>query len=1044
MRKAITLLCLLIGIGWASAQTKVSGTVISADDGQPVIGATVLVKGTSTGTITDANGKYSINLPANAKTLIFSYVGMTTVEQEAKSGMKIVLQSDSKQMSEVVVTALGISKEKKSLGYAVQDVKGDKINDAQTGNVLSALSGKVAGVNITSAAGAAGAASFVNIRGQNSIIGNNQPLFVVDGVPIDNSMEYSGNPDNLSNNLLEGVNYSNRAIDINPDDIETISVLKGGAATALYGMKAANGVVLISTKKGKNTEGKIQVSLSSSVGLDDVNKLPKMQYQYAQGTGGVYKTSTPYSWGPKISSSNSQASNAYNNADTFFLTGITLNNNLTLSGGSKTNDFLVAIGNMKQDGIIPNNTFKKTSIKLSGDTKLGDKIIVSGSFNYINSGGTRMQQGSNLSGVMLGLLRCSPSFDISNGHGSNGYKYADAYEYLEDGSQRTYYAAYDNPYWTVNKNKFKDDVDRVLGNLSASYKPLKELTFTYKIGTDFYSDKRDGHIAINSNAYSTGQIQLDNHFKRIINSDLTANFSKEIAKDLSASVTLGQNMYQNYYRQVYSEGDGLSVPDFYNISNASSFIDREYTSEYRTAALYADVQLAYRNMLYLGLTGRNEWSTTLPKSNNSFFYPSTSLGFIFTELPQLKGNKILTYGKIRASYAQIANQPEPYYTSNTFSSAIVSDGWASGISSPFGGNSGYFATNTLAAQNLKPERLISREIGLELKFFNNRISIDASYYNNQNKDLLLPVPLTGSSGYNAIYMNAATMENKGVEIMASVIPVKNRNFSWTLTGNFSMNKNKVLSLADGVSDIFLGGFTGIEVRVVKGQPYGSIYSTSFLKDSNGNLVINDDKTSAGYGYPIKDDNMKSLGSVAPKWTLGITNEFSYKGASLSFLVDIKKGGLMWNGTKSRTVGFGTSDVTLSRGQSVVFAGVKGHYDSDGNLVTSGTNNISTTYSEYYFKNIGGGSNPAQEQFVEKTDWVRLREVSLSYQLGQILKPAFLRQLKVYATGRNLLLWTPYTGIDPETNLMGASNAQGLDYFNMPNTRSIVFGVKYDF
>jgi TonB-linked SusC/RagA family outer membrane protein len=1070
MKKLFLLIVLFVFVSGYTllAQTKViSGTVTSATAGEgPIPGVTIVVKGTTIGSISDVNGKYSIAVPNSATTLVFSYIGMKSLDVaiSGRSTIDAVLESDLIGLNEVVVTALGIPKEKKSLGYAVQDVSGDKINNAETGNVLSAITSKVAGVNITSSAGAAGASSFITVRGQNSITGNNQPLFVVDGVPIDNSMDYSGNPDDGGNNLLNGVAYSNRAIDLNPDDVETVSVLKGGAATALYGLRAGNGVILITTKKGGGADGKMAVSFSSSIGFDKVNKMPEMQNMYAQGSNGAYNTTTTSSFGPKFSdmrydgatdyprdkngrlvlataptAQQNLLANAYEND--FFQTGLTINNNLSLSGGNKDANFYLSIGNSTVKGIVPRNTFGKTSIKLSGETKLGSKVKISGSANYIRSGGDRMQQGSNTSGVMLGLLRQTPSFDMNNGHGSDGYKFPDSYMYA-DGTPRAY-ASYDNPNWTVNKNVFSDQVDRILSYVSMVYYPIANMTVNYKLGNDLYIDRRNGHTALLSANHPDGQQEEDHHFNNDINSDLTINYTKELFTDFSTNITVGQNMYQSSYQQLYTQGSGFVVPDFYQMSNTSSQIVRESISKYRTAALYADVQFSYKSMLYLGLTGRNEWSTTLPEANNSFFFPSASLGFIFTELPILKGNKILSFGKLRASYAEIANHATPYNTENVYTLGSVSDGWATGDSFPFNGVAGFKLSNVLANPTITPERLLSRELGLELKLLNNRIGFDVTYYNNQNKDLLISVPVTGSTGFNAKYMNAATMENKGIEIMANVVPVMTHDFNWSLTLNFTKNKNKVLSLAPGVDNITLSGFTGSTINVVAGEAYGSMFSTSFYKDDQGRVIIND-AAGAGYGFPIKDNTMRSLGGVAPNWTMGITNELSYKGIGLSFLLDIKNGGIMWNGTSSRMIGFGTAKVTENRNQSVVFDGVKGHI-TNGVLVTSGVaNDISATYSQYYYSTIAGGASPAEEQFVQKTDWTRLREVTLSYSFGNLLKKTFVKQLKVYATGRNLWLKTPYTGIDPETSLAGASNAQGMDYFNMPNTKSYVFGVKLDF
>ncbi len=1067
---ALLLVFFAIGLQVLMAQTKeISGTVTSADDGGAIPGVSVSVKGTTIGTVTNMDGVFQLKVPQDAKSLTFTFVGMASQEvaigNQSKINVKMV--SENISVDEVVVTALGISKQKKSLGYAVQDVSGDKINNSKTGNVLTSLSGRVAGVNITSSAGAAGASTFVNIRGQNSITGNNQPLFVVDGVPIDNSMNSSGNPDDGINNLTNGVAYSNRAIDLNPDDIETISVLKGGAATALYGLRAGNGVVMITTKKGGGTDGKMAISFSSSFALDKVNKLPERQMMYAQGLNGAYSTTTPNSFGPKLSDMRYDGAtdyprdrngrlvlataptakanllaNAYDNAANFFQTGLTLNNNVSLSGGNKDSNFFISVGNSSTKGIVPRNEFAKTSLKLTGETKLGSKVKVSASANYIRSGGDRIQQGSNTSGVMLGLLRNTPSFDINNGHGKDGYKFEDSYMYA-DGTPRRY-AGYDNPNWTVNKNILTDRVDRLISFASVVYTPLSNLTVTYRLGDDLYFDRRKGHTALMSANIPDGQQEEDHHYNNDINSDLTINYTKELFSDFTTNITVGQNMFQSYYQQLYTQGNGFVVPDFYHMSNTSSQIVRESVSEYRTAALYADVQFSYKSMLYLGFTGRNEWSTTLPESNNSFFFPSASLGFIFSELSALKGNRILSFGKIRASYAEIANHATPYNTQNTFTSAGISDGWASGGSFPFNGVAGFAPSNGLANPTIKPESLLSRELGLELKFLNNRINFDFTYYNNQNRDLLISVPITGSTGFNGQYMNAATMENIGVEIMANFIPVKTNDFNWGLTVNFTKNKNTVLSLAPGVTDIGLGGFTGSTINVVAGEAYGSMFSTGFYKDDQGRLIINDNPASAGYGYPIKDETMKSLGQISPNWVMGINNDITYKGLNLSFLFEIKDGGIMWNGTKSRMIGFGTAKVTENRGENVTFDGVKGHI-TNGEIVTSGVkNDIQKTYSQYYYQNIGGGASPAQEQNVEKTNWVRLREVTLSYELGKLVKNTFIKQLKVYATGRNLWLSTPYTGIDPETSLFGASNTQGLDYFNMPNTKSYVFGVKLDF
>jgi len=498
-------------------------------------------------------------------------------------------------------------------------------------------------------------------------------------------------------------------------------------------MRAGNGAIIITTKKGKDTGGKLSVSVASSFALDQVNKLPELQMMYAQGNNGVYGTTTPSSWGPKISDLRFDGATdywrdkngrlvlatspsarqdlpavAYDNAGDFFQNGTTFNNNVSVSGGNKDANFFLSFGNTSSKGIIPRNTFSKTSVKLIGETALGKKLRISASANYIRSGGDRVQQGSNTSGVMLGLLRCTPTFDNSNGHGKDGYKYEDAY-IIQDGSgSPRRYAGYDNPYWTVNKNPLTDQVDRLISYVQVVYNPLTNMTLTYRIGDDVYFDKRKGHTALMSANVPDGQQEEDFHYSNNLNSDLTLNYNKELFEGFFTSITVGQNMFMSHTQQMYTQGNGFVIPDFYHMSNTSSQLVRENTEKYRTAALFADIQFSFRNMVYIGFTGRNEWSTTLPEDDNSFFFPSVSLGFIFSELPGLKDKDVLSYGKLRASFAKIANHATPYNIVNTYTIATITDGWGTGDSFPFNGVAGFIPTNTLTNPTIQPEVLISR------------------------------------------------------------------------------------------------------------------------------------------------------------------------------------------------------------------------------------------------------------------------------------------------------------------------------------------------
>lgn len=1078
MRKFTLLLALLFCMGLVvNAQKTITGTVTSSEDGMTLPGVSVVVKGTTLGTITDIDGKYSIDVPEDAAILVFTYVGMVTEEMEigANASIDVAMVPDIMGLDEVVVTAIGIPREKKALGYSVQDVSGADIAQSGNANIVNSIGAKVSGVQVTSSSGAAGGSSYIVIRGQASITRDNQPLFVIDGVPIDNSQRYSGNPDDGRNNLNEGVAYSNRAIDINPEDIESMSILKGGAATALYGLRAANGAVIITTKKGSATAGKrLNVNYSASYSFEQVNKLPELQSKYGQGYGGVWygpETAMSLSWGPlldtmawdgtdykwdrngQLVSQNDPTAvknvEAYDNLGTFFRTGHTFSQNVNVSGGSENATFYMSLGNTKTDGIIPNNTFKKTNFKISGQAQLNEKLSINGSINYANSGGDRIQQGSNLSGVMLGLLRTTPSFDNSNGHDDKPWDQEDAYQF-EDGTQRSYRggAVYDNPYWTVNNNPFKDDVDRYFGNIGFNYMANDWLSFTYRLGSDMYNDRRDYAFAIGSNNWPDGQVVQDNHFTRDINSDLLMNIKRDLTTDLKANISLGHNIYEHVYQQIYIQGDQLSIPEFYHISNASNFTEREYFEKKRTAAFFGDLGFSFRDMLFVNATGRQEWSTTLPEDDNAFFYWSFSTGFIFTELPALKDNPILSFGKLRGSFAMIANDATVYSTKDVFIIPAYGDGWTTGVSFPIAGTPGSTYNDGAPNPTIQPEKLKNYEFGADLKFLNNKIGLDIAYYNNQNEELLLNAPASGSSGYLSFYKNAAKMEDSGIEALVYLTPVQTNDFSWDIIVNFTKRENKVIELAEGVENITLGGFTDPGVRVVAGEPYGNIYGSSWLRDDNDNIIIIDDPNAWNYGYPEYSAEERVLGNIQPKWTAGITNTFKFKDLSLSFLIDIKNGGEMWNGTRGALYYFGMHKDTESRDtETKVFDGIKGHWDADGNLVVSGEqNDIEVNLDQgWYIDGEGSGFTGPSEPYVEETSWVRLKELTLSYDLTSALQNTFLRNgVSVYFTGRNLWLSTDYQGVDPETSLYGAHNAQGIDYFNMPNTKSFLFGVRVSF
>jgi TonB-linked SusC/RagA family outer membrane protein len=898
-----------------------------------------------------------------------------------------------------------------------------------------------------------------------------------------------------------------------------MTVLKGGAATALYGLRASNGVILITTKKGANNT-KMKVDFHSSVTFDKISQTQARQNKYAQGSSEGYVAylewangqkynhvaspadGQPYrnvSWGARIDTCSyttdptwvAPDANKYNylnmadylakwNANgrivskndpkangkpvqvydpyEFFQTGTTFNNSLSISGGGETTNYFVSLSNQEQKGIVPNNSFGKTTFKLSGESKLTKRLTSSASMTFMNNAGDRIQQGSNISGVMLGLVRTPPTFNNAAGY------------IFPDGRQRTYRGGggYDNPYWTANENIYKDNVNRLIGNLAFLYDATSWLSFSYRIGTDWYTRGSKNYFAKYSNAYPAGYVSVYRDLNQDINSDLIMSVKKSLGQSLFLSVSVGNNIYRSFGNSASGTANGIDIPGFYNLRNSSSVTPSESTYEKRTAAFFGDLGISYKDMIFLSGTGREEWSTTMPANANHFFYPSVSFGFIFTELPFLKGNKVMSFGKLRASYAIVANDAGAYNTTTYYSKAGSGDGWTNGVTFPFLGKSGFTLNGGMGNNLLKPEQMKSFEVGTELRFFMNRISLDFAYFNNQNRDLLLSVPIAPSTGYSSKYTNAGTMKTTGIDLLLNATIVKSSSFTWDISVNFSNPKSVVTALAPGVESIFLGGFTDPQIRAVAGQPYRSIYGVKKLRDpASGQLIINDDASlddpnvwgPGVYGYPQDAIEVGNMGSVQPDWRMGITNTISYKGISLTGLIDIKHGGKMWNGTNGAMVYFGTSAVTLNREVSYVHEGLLGHlnsageivhYDADGSTELPGpgaANTISRPDDENYcfWNGQGSGFSGASDPYIESSQFVRLREITLSYTVNpDLLSKTPIKNLDVYFTGRNLWLKTPFSGIDPETSLLGADNGQGIDYFNMPGTKAMTFGLRVGF
>lgn len=1093
----VSLALLLLSAVTVNAQVRVKGKVTDAKDGSPLGGITVTVKGTNQGVSTNNDGTFSLDVPKAGSVLMFSGIGFTTASVKAQGNkeLEIVLSQDSKSLGEVVVTALGIKREKRSLGYATQTIGSEELNKSGTGNPFSELSGKVAGLSVTNSSGDPGSGTYIQLRGQTTITGNNSPLLVVDGVPLDNSVN-NYDPTNAgfqasgpNGDLTGGAVATNRGLDINPNDIESITVLKGPAATALYGTQAIAGALIITTKKGTAGKRGIAVSLNSALTMDRVSNLPGLQNQFSQGSGGKYQgpeTAQGVSWGAAIDtlSWNGDASYPWDkhgaivgrssaSAKTpvtpydeyaFFKNGVTYDNNVALSGSSEKGGYRMSVGNVYQTGIVPLSKYSKSTFSLNGNSKITDKLSVSGGVTYINSNNNKVQQGSNVSGIMLGLARTTPTFDNSNGI-SDAANDPSSYQF-GDGSQRSYRGngIYDNPYWTVNKNPFISGLDRVFGYGQVNFAPVEWMTITERVGADVFYQSDKNAYDIGSAAFPSGAIYLADYANRQYNNNLSINLHKKINNNLSGSLIVGHDYFYNYNTTRFIAGSSFAVPGFYDISNASTIQSSESEVKIGKQALFADLELNYKNALYLGLTGRREVTSTLPASNNTFSYPSVSLGWVFTELKGLKDNNILSFGKLRATYAQTGNGAPVYALNTPFYNASVKDGFTNGINFPFGGVPGVqisSATSTIGNPNLEPEVGKSYELGLDLTFLKGRINLNSTYYDTKTSKVIFATSTAYSSGFAGALLNAATLDNKGLEVSLNTTPVKTTSgLRWDMNFNWAHNKNMVVALAPGVPFFFNGGFGGGEAGIftLVGQPFGVIYGSttphSNLNDLKSPLLIMDDKTDPGYAQPLPGGTGPNLviGNPNPKWIGSVISNLTFKGFAIGVQVDVKHGGDIWNGTRGALANKGTAAETANRGQAVTFAGLMGHLDANGNVVhyaadgvtelpgPGAQNTTASTYSQYYWQNTGNSFGGGQETDIEDGSYTKLRQVSLTYQLpANVVSRAHLAALSFTIFANNVYTWTKYDGVDPETNLSGASSTQGLDYFNNPSTHS--YGVR---
>ena len=1064
MKKKLTsvLLFLAMSVGVVSAQTsKVTGKVVG-EDGEPVIGASIIVKGTTVGTVTDFDGNFTLDVPSDGKQLVISYIGMKSKEVVVSPNVNVTLMSDTQNLDEVVVTAMGISKEKKALGYAVQDVKSDELTQGANTSLSGALQGKVSGIDIASSSGMPGASSKIMIRGARSFTGDNSPLYVIDGMPIASTADV--NTDTMNNGSVSGADYANRAVDLDPNDIESINILKGQAASALYGMRASNGVIVITTKSGKGArKGKPQISFNTNLAFDKVSTLPELQTEYGQGNEGAYNPYSGFSWGPSISDlandpvyggnvqneytegglHNGQyyvpqraaagldpwaTPQAYNNAKDFFQTGVTWSNSVNVAQSFDKGNYSFSLGNTTSDGIVRSTGMDRYNVKLSGEAQLHDNWTTGFNGNFVTS--KIKKQGAN-DGVTATVYTAPISYTMA---GIPSHIEGDPY------TQNTFRENWiDDGNWACDNNSFTERSQRFFGNAFLKYSTKfgtdnHKLDVKYQIGDDAYTTNYSDIYGYGTTGYANGYASEYGFTVNEMNSLLTFTYNWNINEDFVFDALLGNELVDKRISNTQAVGYSFNFPGWNHLNNASVFNSSHEYKRKRTVGNFASLSLAWKNMLYLNVTGRNDIVSSMPRDNRSFFYPSVSLGWVFTEVEALK-NDILTFGKIRGSYAEVGMAGE--YVPSYYYTPSYGGGFFQGtpIMYPINGNMAYIPYFVVYDPNLKPQNTKSYELGADLTFLNGLVSLNYTYSRQNVKDQIFEVPLAGSTGASSMMMNGGKMHSNVHEITLGISPVDTKNFKLDFAFNFSKIDNYVDELAPGVESIMLGGFVTPQVRAGIGDKFPVIYGVGYKRDGEGRIVVNEK------GIPEAGET-QVIGKVSPDFRLGFNTNIELYKFRLAAVFDWKQGGQMYSGTAGETNFYGTSklsgEVRKSDKYHFDYAAVeqKG-VDADGKpIYVPYTGGVKGSDAEEYFKSVRG----IDEAYVYDNSFLKLRELSLSYPVYK--KDNLNVNVNVFA--RNIIVWSEIKGFDPEATQGNNNMAGAFERFSLPGTSSYGFGVNVNF
>ncbi|ERM81775.1 hypothetical protein P872_19160 [Rhodonellum psychrophilum GCM71 = DSM 17998] len=1061
------LLSLLLGISLSAfaQERRVEGKV-SDSSGQPLPGTSILVKGSNKGTVTDLDGVYSI-MVNSGDTLSYSYIGFEKLDRPVGNFNKIdVILKEGIEIAEVVITALGMERDVKALGYSVQTVSGDRFTEARETNVLNSLSGRVAGVQITNGASTLGGSTRVTIRGESSLnINANQPLFVVDGIPISNNIIGS------SGSGGQEVDYGNAAGEINPDDIASMTVLKGPAAAALYGSRAANGAILITTKSGKGKRG-IGVTVNSNTTFENPLVMPQWQNKYGQGNNGQFgfvngagagnADGVDESWGPELNTGfltpqfdsprnvpgfrggdlNAPSGSTItptpwvsqpNNINDFFRTGVTLANNVSISGDNEKANVRFSWTNLDQKGIVPNTDLKRNTLALNSTINIiPEKLSLTTTVNYQNS------SSGNRPNISYGTENLMYLW-IWYGRQINTRNLRDYWmPGLEGTQQFNYnYNYHDNPYFSVYENTNGQQKNRIFGNLLLNYKFNNKLNLMVRTGMDNYNELRDRKRAFSTQRFPRGNYREDNVNFNERNTDFLLTYSETSKQNWSYNLALGGNLMFQENKFLQLVAPELLIPNIYNFTNTAVALQTEqFNSKKKINSLYGFGQIGYKNILFLDITGRNDWSSTLPVDNNSYFYPSATFSAIISDMVDLPRNISLI--KARAAYAEVGNDTSPFSLTNVFNNQIA-----------WGSDQAKSESSVLSNAELRPERTASTEFGLDLRFFQGRLGLDFTYYNNITRDQIIPITLDIATGYNSRIINAGKIQNQGIEIVALANPIRRDNgFRWDIVANFTRNRGKVIELTEGLDTYTLTERNGAFIQARIGERMGNMYGVGFARVNDPNSPYFGEIIHNSTGTPLRDSELVFQGNYNPDWMLGIQNSLAYKNFTLGFLFDIRYGGIVVSRTK--TIGstsgqleetlFGRAngyDMTLE-GNGIISPGVIANGDG-----TFRPNDVKITsrnwHNRYYERN-----NVEAAKY--DASYVKLREVTLGYNLPKNwLSRVPFEDVRVSLVGRNLALWTENPHFDPETLSMSGGTLQpGVENMAFPSTRSIGFNVNLKF